>query len=49
MHQKSIAFLNAEGYYSKLFDFFEHMMEAKLLKPEPINQRILENDPVSLL
>ncbi len=49
LHQKPIAFYNVEGFYSKLFEFFEHMMEEKFLKPEPVNQIIFETDAVLLL
>ena len=49
LHQKPIAFFNVEGFYSKLFHFFEHMIDEKLLKPEPINELILENDAGKLL
>ncbi len=49
LHQKPIAFYNVEGFYNKLFDFFKHMMEEKLLKSAPIDQLILESDAGLLL
>lgn len=49
LHQKPIAFYDVKGFYSKLFSFFEHMMEEKFLKPQPIEQLICENDPSLLI
>ena len=49
LHQKPIAFYDVEGFYSKLFSFFEHMMEEKLLKPQPIELLIRENNPKLLM
>jgi len=49
LHQKPIAFYDVEGFYSKLFSFFEHMMEEKFLKPQPIEQLICESDPSLLM
>ena len=49
LHQKPIAFYNVDSFYSKLFSFFDHMLEEKFLKPEPINKLILEDDPTLLI
>jgi hypothetical protein len=49
LHQKPIAFYDVEGYYTKLFDFFEHMIEEKFLKSVSIEQLICESDPRSLM
>lgn len=49
LHQKPIAFFNVEGYYSKLFEYFEHMIEENFLKPGPIAQLIFEPDAGLLL
>lgn len=49
LHQKPIAFYNVNGYFDKLFDFFTHMMEEKLLKSAPIDQLICESDPTELI
>ena len=49
LHQKPIAFYNVDSFFSKLFAFFDHMMEEEFLKPEPINQLICEDDPTLLL
>jgi uncharacterized protein (TIGR00730 family) len=49
LHQKPIAFYDVDGYYSKLFDFFEHMKEEQFLKEVTINQLICESDPVTLM
>ena len=49
LHQKPIAFYDVDGYYSKLFEFFEHMIEEQFLKPISINQLVCESDPVALM
>ena len=49
LHQKTIAFFDVDGYYSKLFEFFEHMIEEQFLKPISINQLVCESDPVALM
>jgi len=49
LHQKPIAYYNVDGYYTKLFDFFEHMIKEQFLKPDPIQQLILESDTRLLL
>ena len=49
LHQKPIAFYNVNGFYTQLFSFFEHMMAEKLLKPEPIELLICEEDSNQLI
>lgn len=49
LQQKPIAFYDVNNYYTKLFDFFDHMIEEKFLKPIHMEQLIRENDPEELL
>ncbi|MEM9546726.1 MAG: TIGR00730 family Rossman fold protein [Bacteroidota bacterium] len=49
LHQKPIAFFNVDGYYSKLFEFFKHMIEERFLKSKHIDQLILDSDAQSLM
>lgn len=49
LHQKPIAFFNVEGYYSKLFEYFRHMINEKFLKPKHIDQLILNDEASTLL
>ena len=49
LHQKPIAFYDVDGYYSKLFGFFEHMIEEQFLKSVSIDQLICESEAVTLM
>ena len=49
LHQKPIGFYDVKGFYSKLFDFFDHMMAERLLKPEPIEQLVREEQAEALI
>ena len=44
LHQKPIAFYNVNEYYSRLFEFFHHMIDEKFLKPKHVDQLIFEDD-----
>lgn len=46
---KPIAFLNTQGYYTKLFDFLEHAMHEKFMKPQHLKNLILQENPEDLL
>jgi len=49
LHHKPIAFYNIEGYYDKLFEYFQHMIRENFLKSVYIEQLILESDVETLL
>ena len=49
LHEKPIAFYDINQYYSRLFEFFDHMMDEKFLKSVPMDQLIRESNPESLL
>jgi uncharacterized protein (TIGR00730 family) len=46
---KPIGFLNVEGYYDKLFDFFRSMGKEGFIKPGLMEALVLESDPQKLV
>ncbi len=48
-HQKPCGLLNINGYYDKLIEFLDHMVNQEFLMPENRQMIIVEDDPVILL
>ena len=49
VHAKPIAFLNAGGFYDKLSQFLDHVVDEQFLKPVHRKVLIIESDPRVLL
>lgn len=48
-HKKPIAFLDINGYYTKLFSFLEHMKEEGFVAPNLLAMAIFESNQEKLL
>jgi len=48
-HQKPCGILNINGYYDKLIEFLDHMVEQEFLMKENRQMIIVENKPADLL
>lgn len=48
-HHKPCAFLNTEGYFNKLFDFVDHMVEEGFLTESHRSKLIVTEDPEDIL
>jgi len=49
LHAKPCAFLNVEGYYSRLFEFLDHMMAEQFIKAEHLTALIRSDNAIDLL
>ncbi len=49
LHEKPLGVLNTEGYYDKLRDLLDHMVEEGFFKSTHRSLLIFENDPKALL
>jgi len=49
VHAKPVALLNAAGFYDKLAEFLDHVVEEKFLKSVHRGTLVLESDPRALL
>lgn len=48
-HKKPVAFLDINGYYTKLFEFLKHMKEEGFVYPELLNMVIIEDNMQKLI
>lgn len=48
-HDKPCAFLNVDGYYDRLLEFFKTMASSGFLKPEYADMVIVEENPEALI
>jgi len=49
LHPYPVSFFNIDGYYDKLFEFMQHMVDDGFLKQVHIDKLILDSDPVRLV
>jgi uncharacterized protein (TIGR00730 family) len=49
LHQKPCALLDVEGYYARLADFLEHVVEERFLREDHRAMLIVEREPRTLL
>ncbi len=49
VHAKPVALLNAGGFYDKLAEFLDHVVEERFLKAVHRNTLVVESDPRALL
>lgn len=45
IHSKACGLLNVNGYYNKLYDFLQHMVEQEFLKPFHLSMMVMEDRP----
>jgi uncharacterized protein (TIGR00730 family) len=49
LHEKPCALLDVEGYYARLADFLEHVVEERFLREDHRAMLIVERDPKALI